>query len=480
MTKVFDRRPHAMIVLGAVLVLSALPCNANPADLSAALPAQAGGSRLTLEACLRQALSSNRQLQAARFTAEKANWDRRNAWSQFAPRISFNTEVTRIDEQTLAERDFSRYFPPEIPVPRVAFRTSYYSSFNAHIPIFNAELINGLSVATTGQAAAERTREATRDRILLQVTSGYLDVLKRKAMLELQREFLVLTGLNVEKAERMHRAGRYSKLDLLRWQVEHQQQKSSVAVGESALRDATVRLRRLLNLRALTADALVDRVPDRLEAEVTRVAGLSEAELRRLAGVDNRTLVDGNAMLAAAEQDRERSRLVYRGQYSSYLPDVSLSYSTAWRRNDTPALDDYRPSVIMLNLSVPLFTGFRNLSRLKSAQFSYRAQDTRFSDMVDETRQALGETVNRIVNLKTQRELIRTSLTYNENNYRIVSREKAHGRVSNLDVIDAKLNLQNARLLEITTQFDLTSAVIELRYLMGSLDDLVEEIVERK
>ena len=480
MTKVFDRRPHAMIVLGAVLVLSALPCNANPADLSAALPAQAGGSRLTLEACLRQALSSNRQLQAARFTAEKANWDRRNAWSQFAPRISFNTEVTRIDEQTLAERDFSRYFPPEIPVPRVAYRTSYYSSFNAHIPIFNAELINGLSVATTGQAAAERTREATRDRILLQVTSGYLDVLKRGAMLELQREFLVLTGLNVEKAERMHRAGRYSKLDLLRWQVEHQQQKSSVAVGESALRDATVRLRRLLNLRALTADALVDRVPDRLEAEVTRVAGLSEAELRRLAGVDSRTLVDGNAMLAAAEQDRERSRLVYRGQYSSYLPDVSLSYSTAWRRNDTPALDDYRPSVIMLNLSVPLFTGFRNLSRLKSAQFSYRAQDARFSDMVDETRQALGETVNRIVNLKTQRELIRTSLTYNENNYRIVSREKAHGRVSNLDVIDAKLNLQNARLLEITTQFDLTSAVIELRYLMGSLDDLVEEIVERK
>ena len=465
---VFDLRPCAFIVLGAVLCLSAIPSEAGAAD----------GSRMTLEACLKQALSSNRQLQAARFAAEKANWDRRNAWSQFAPRVSFNTEVTRIDEQTLAERDFSRYFPPEIPVPRVAFRTSYYSSFQAHIPIFDAELINGLSVATTGQAAAERTREAIRDRILLQVTSGYLEVLKRGAMLELQREFLVLTGLNVQKAERMHRAGRYSKLDLLRWQVEHQGQKSSVAAGESALRDATVRLRRLLNLRTLHADALADRIPDRLEAEVTRVAALSEAEIRKLAGVDSRTLVGGNAMLAAAEQDRERSRLVYRGQYSSYLPDVSLSYSSAWRRNDTPALDEYRPSTVMLNFSVPLFTGFRNLSRLKSAQYSYRAQETRFSDMIDETRQTLGETVNRIVNLKTQRELIRTSLDFNENNYRIVSREKEMGRVSNLDVIDAKLNLQNARLMEITTQFDLTSAVIELSYLMGGLDDLVEEIVE--
>lgn len=465
---ILDRRPCVLVVMAVAQCLSAVPREASAAD----------GSRLTLEACLRQALSSNRQLQAAGFAAEKANWDRRNAWSQFAPRVSFNTEVTRIDEQTLAERDFSRYFPPEIPVPRVAFRTSYYSSFQAHIPIFDAELINGLSVATTGQTAAERTREAIRDRILLQVTSGYLEVLKRGAMLELQREFLVLTGLNVQKAERMHRAGRYSKLDLLRWQVEHQGQKSSVAAGESALRDATVRLRRLLNLRSLHADALADRVPDRLEAEVTRVAGLSEAEIRKLAGVDSRTLVDGNAMLAAAEQDRERSRLVYRGQYSSYLPDVSLSYSTAWRRNDTPALDEYRPSTVMLNFSVPLFTGFRNLSRLKSAQFSYRAQDTRFSDLIDETRQTLGETVNRIVNLKTQRKLIRTSLDFNENNYRIVSREKEMGRVSNLDVIDAKLNLQNARLLEITTQFDLTSAVIELSYLMGGLDDLVEEIVE--
>ena len=480
MTNVFDRRRDTFILIGAALCLSALPCSANPADLSAAHPAQAGGSRMTLEACLRQALSGNRQLQAARFAAEKANWDRRNAWSQFAPRVSFNTEITRIDEQTLAERDFSRYFPPEIPVPKVAFRTSYYSSFEAHLPIFDAELINGLSVATTGQAAAERTREAIRDQILYQVISGYLEVLKRGAMLELQREFLVLTGLNVRKAERMHLAGRYSKLDLLRWQVEHQQQKSGVATGEAALRDATVRLRRLLGLRMLHSGALVDRIPPRLDVEVTRVASLSEEEIRALVGVDNRTLVEENAMLAAAARDRERSRLVYRGQYSSYLPDVSLSYSTAWRRNDTLALDDYRPSMIMLNMSVPLFTGFRNLSRLKSALFSYRAQDTRFSDLVDETRQTLGETINRIVNLKNQRELIRTSLDFNENNYRIVSREKELGRASNLDVIDAKLNLQNARLLEITTRFDLTSAVIELSYLMGSLDDLVEEMVESK
>ena len=146
-------------------------------------------------------------------------------------------------------------------MPKVAFRTSYYSSFEARVPIFDAELINGISVATTGQAAAERTREAIRDRILYQVISGYLEVLKRGAMLELQREFLVLTGLNVRKAERMHRAGRYSKLDLLRWQVEHQQQKSSVVTGESALRDATVRLRRLLGLRMLHSGALVDRIP---------------------------------------------------------------------------------------------------------------------------------------------------------------------------------------------------------------------------
>ena len=83
--------------------------------------------------------------------------------------------------------------------------------------------------------------------------------------------------------------------------------------------------------------------------------------------------------------------------------------------------------MIMLNMSVPLFTGFRNLSRLKSALFSYRAQDTRFSDLVDETRQTLGETINRIVNLKNQRELIRTSLDFNENNYRIVSRKRNWG-----------------------------------------------------
>ncbi len=470
MTNVFGHPRHARILIGAVLCLFAAPCGANPTD----------GPRMTMEQCLRRALSGNRQLQTARFAAEKANWDRRNAWSQFAPRVSFNTEVTRIDEQTLAERDFSRYFPPEISVPQVVFRTSYFSSFEAHVPIFDAGLINGLSVASTGQAAAERTHEAMRNRILFQVITGYLEVLKRGAMLELQREYLVLTDLNVRKAERMHRAGRSSRLDLLRWQVEHQQQKSSVVSSESALRDATVRMRRLLNLRALDSSALAGRIPGRLEAEVARLGSLSDAGIHRLVEIDDQTLIEDNAMLAAAARERERSRLVYRGRYSSYLPNVSLSYSTAWRRNNTLALDEYRPSTIMLNMSVPVFTGLRNLSRLKSAQYSYRAQDTRFSDLVDETRQMLSETANRIVALKNQRELIRASLDFNENNYRIVSREKELGRVSNLYVIDAKLNLQNARLKEVTTQFDLISAVVELRYLMGRLDDLVEDMVGLK
>ena len=115
MTNVLDLRPYVLIIDGRFsCVCPPLPCDGNPAGRIQVDP---GG------VSSKQALANNRQLAAAGFAAEKANWDRRNAWSQFAPRVSFNTEVTRIDEQTLAERDFSRYFPPEIPVPQVAFRT---------------------------------------------------------------------------------------------------------------------------------------------------------------------------------------------------------------------------------------------------------------------------------------------------------------------------------------------------------------------
>ena len=185
---VLDLRPRAFIVIGAVLFLFAVPSEAS----------DTGGSRLTLEACLRQALSGNRQLQAARFAAEKATWGPPERVGRSSRRGSASTRRSTPDRRTGRWR--SATFSPVLSTRDPPYRKwrsgpRTIRRSRRHVPIFDAELIHGVGRRDhRDRPRPKRTREAIRDRILLQVTSGYLEVLKRGAMLKLQREFLVLTG----------------------------------------------------------------------------------------------------------------------------------------------------------------------------------------------------------------------------------------------------------------------------------------------
>ena len=431
---------------------------------------------LTMEASISRGLSQNNQLRSSEFAAQKARWDRKHAWTRLFPTLSLNSRITRIDARTFSERDFRGYLPAELAgqIPQTVFRTSYYTSLDVSLPLFNGALLNGLSLSGISEKMADQMHRSTRDRIVFQVIASYLGVLKSREVLRLQRDYLELSRLNYEKAGRLHDAGRYSRTEVLRWKVDYQQQKSVVVGSESALRSALALLARLLNI-----DGDVDiegLIPGPLLAESEELARLSDDEILGFIRLSDSELIRANAALSAAKSGEKVGRLTYRHAYAAYLPNVSLSYSHAWRENNTFALDDYSPRTLMVHLSMPLFSSFQNLTSVRSAGYSYRQSREQFADQLRNTRYLLTETVNRAINLKTQRELSRANVEYSEHNYRIVAQQKEQGLVSNIEFIDAKLNLQNAKLNDITTHYDFVSAMVELYYLLGKLESISETI----
>jgi outer membrane protein TolC len=190
--------------------------------------------------------------------------------------------------------------------------------------------------------------------------------------------------------------------------------------------------------------------------------------------LDNAALIQTNAALSAAKANEELNRRVYRGSYASYMPSVSLSYSHAWRENNTLALDEYSPKTLMVFFSMPLFSGFQNYASTRSAYYDYRRTQEEFTDQLQNTRFILTETANRLVNLKTQKGLSKATVEFSEQNYRVVEKQKERGVASNIEFIDAKLSLQNAKLNEITVHYDFISAMVELYYLLGKLGSVVD------
>ena len=73
-----------------------------------------GEMRLTMVESIAKALSRNTQVRSSAFGVKKASWERRRAWASLFPTLTLNSRVTRIDERTFAERDFTRYLPPEL------------------------------------------------------------------------------------------------------------------------------------------------------------------------------------------------------------------------------------------------------------------------------------------------------------------------------------------------------------------------------
>jgi outer membrane protein len=342
------------------------------------------------------------------------------------------------------------------------------------MPIFNASILNSISRASRSEDMAEELSESARRTIIFQVIQSYLNVLKNKEILNLQNEYLDLSELNYEKAERLYDAGRYSKTDAMRWQVDYQRQQSIVTTSQSNLRSSRIILSRLLNAAVGEFFEVEKRIPEPLLKESDELLKRADLELLEMIQLDDEALIQANSALAAAKKSEEISESAYRDTYNAYLPVLNFSYIHAWRENSTLALDDYSPKTILVNLSVPIFTSFQNYTRLKSSYYEYRRSQEVFNDQLLNIRLVLTEIINKLINLKTQRELSKISVEFNERNYNIVEQQREKGLVSNIELVDAKLNLQDAMLSDISNYYDFISGMVELYYLLGKLDKIVE------
>lgn len=431
---------------------------------------------LNMEEALSRAIQNNNMVKSNEFALKKANWDIKQAWSQLFPVLSFNTRYNWIDEQTFAERDFRRYLPPELAnqFPQTVFQESYYSSFDVSFPLFNGVLLNGLSIAYEQENMTEQISKSTMQQVIFNVITSYLNVLKNIEILKLQNEYLELSKLNFEKAQRLFEANRYSQNEALRWKIEYQQQKSTVVNSEAELRTAYLTLSRLINAE-LTSETIFEvKIPNYLDEEKNKLLSYDDQKILEIINLNDEQLIDANASLSSLKSNEEISRLLHKNSYSSFMPKINLSYSYGWRENNTLKLDDYSPKNLMVNFNIPLFSGFQNFTALKSTFYEYKKNQEQFKDQLLNTKLTLNNVANNIINIKSQLELLSSNVEFSESNYKIVEKQKEKGLVSNIDYIDAKLNMQNAKISYIGNSFNFIISIVELYYLTGKIEDFIK------
>ncbi|MBX3159658.1 MAG: TolC family protein [Deltaproteobacteria bacterium] len=220
-----------------------------------------------------------------------------------------------------------------------------------------------LAVARAALSAARWERVDVERALVLEVKSGFVQVLIGQRTLELARETAWAYGVLLAKTERQATAGKIGEADVLRVRVAKLQADQSVDTAVQALRKARAQLAFLLGVR--TAVPAYVAVEPRLEHYELppRLAATTHDALLELAFAKRPDLRALEAQLASAEA---QVRVARRERF----PDVEVTVGYSQQGTNELAVT---PPTFAFGLSAPIPLFYQQQGEIKKAEANARS-----------------------------------------------------------------------------------------------------------
>jgi len=267
--------------------------------------------RLTLEQALEIARGNNPGFLQTRNDAELADWDVREATSQFFPQA---TASAGVQWQGAGEQQFAG----GLTLGDLGFtdQPSYYTS-NYRLGLswsINWATWKGPSQAKAQRRVTDAQIDAAESNLVTQVTNEYLEVLRQQEALRVSRLQLENSEFNLRLAQAQLEVGAVTGIDVGQAEVQVGRSRVQVLQSENAL--STARMRMLQQLGQ----------PLGQEFELVTPFPLTEPRwnLEELEA----TALGANPTLASRRASRESADIGVSIARSQYMPTLSLS--TAW------------------------------------------------------------------------------------------------------------------------------------------------------
>ena len=333
-------------------------------SMAAAQPAgersQSTPLTLTLNQAIALALDQNRDVMIAEKERYKSEALVAEARSGAFPQITITGNYTRnLRKPVLFLAPNSAFNPTNTTQTfELGSDNSYTAGAQLSQPLFNWKTGVALDIAHTYHDYAEETyRSATHD-VVLAVKKAFYSVLLARELVEANRQGLDIVRANHENVQAQYRHGNAAEFDLLRAEVQFANTEPLLISAENNLVLATNMLKNLLALPLETeVDARGEFVFEELPREVVDQA-------RRDALANNPLITS----LAFQESILEKNISVER---SNYYPTLNLVGSYQFQTQDnTFRFSGYnwaRVFTVGLNLSYPLFDGFKTGARAEQA-----------------------------------------------------------------------------------------------------------------
>ena len=344
-------------------------------------------------------------------------------------------------------------------------KNTYVATLSMAQPLYVGGKVGAaLKIAEHYRAVARSQVDETEDDLVLQVRSAYLTASLAGRLVHIARESRRIAEAHYRQVEDFHAAGTASEFELLRARVELENRDPVVVQAEDGANLALLELKRLVNLPAEQPVRLTSE-PDASLVEV------DEAELHRL--------VLQRPLLTAAQEAISMREQAVRIAKSDRLPTVALQGNMGFQGFPEdpvpPGWGDWRKDWSLgLAVSVPLFDGFRTRGRIDQAQAELRVAHVEEAQLREglalQTEAALAQYRSSRAQILARRETVALA----ERALELAEVRFSTGLSTQLEVSDAALLLDQARVNEAQALFEYARALAELERLSGGRMQLVK------
>ena len=359
---------------------------------------------------------------------------------------------------------------------------TYTGNLNLSQTLFQGgRLVSATRAANDVRQAARFDEREQRSALTLQVGRSYLQVLFTDRIAELQDRNLALASSRLTQVEQFERAGRAARYDVLRSRVERANIEPLAIQARNDRELAVLELKRLLNVPVEQPLALV-----------TRIDSASAAALQT--AIADTTVLADRASVRSAELNVAAKRLGITVARADFFPTITAFFQSGYQafpaigqgfpRSFGALSTDACPAGSVagrvcqnggffsdrqagLNVSMPVFDGFRVKSNLDLAQAQSRLAELQLRQQ----REAVSVDVAR-----ARAELRRSSAVFaarQQNSqeadeaFRLATLRFTRGLSTQLEVSDAQVALLTAQSTEARATYDLFLASADLARALG-------------
>lgn len=400
----------------------------------------------TLEETLALAYNSNPTLQAERARLRSTDEGRVQAQAGRLPTVSASASITRSRSEG---ESFSAITNTTYSFESDATPKNF--GLSASQPIYRGGRIDGaIDQATAVVMAGRESLRATEQTVLIQAVTTFMDVRRDGNVVEIRQNNVEVLAQQLRAAQDRFEVGEITRTD-----VSQAEARLSLAQAQLSAAQAQLAASRAAYERVTGQPAASLSAPPALPALPDNLADAAEYAF------------DNSPQLLAARYSEEASQHAIRIARGALRPEVSLTASASSARDSSFSGDVRDSASIMGQVSVPIFTGGLNRSRIRAAV----AQEEQARHQVREARRQVTEAVTNAwygyVTSLAVIESSRQAVVANEIALDGVQQEAFVGIRTTLDVLNAEQELLESRLTFVTAERDSFVAGYLLLQAMG-------------